>query len=289
MSFLSAWLRIIGLALLLALPGCSLVQLGYRQLPELAYWWVDGYFDLGEAQSLRLRDDLAALQRWHRRTQLPLYADLLRQLQRQAEGPITPAQACAVYEQLRGHALVLSEQMAPGVVALAVSLSPEQIRHFGQQLDKTQHKWRREWLGLTPDALLDLRLSKLLDSAERFYGRFDSAQQARLREQLARAPFDLALTERERLRRQQDALQTLRELPRDPARLAQARQAMQALFERQLNSPDPAYRQHLATVVRGACDTAALLHQISTPEQRARAIQRLAEHERDLRQLAAAD
>lgn len=32
---------LVALALALYLAGCSMVRLGYSQLPDLTYWWVD--------------------------------------------------------------------------------------------------------------------------------------------------------------------------------------------------------------------------------------------------------
>ncbi|MFM8901356.1 MAG: hypothetical protein ACKOF9_15630 [Burkholderiales bacterium] len=40
------------------LAACSAARLGYGQGPTLAYWWLDGYVDFNEAQSLRVREDL---------------------------------------------------------------------------------------------------------------------------------------------------------------------------------------------------------------------------------------
>ena len=54
------------LIFVLYLAGCSMVRLGYGQLPDLGYWWLDSYLDLGDAQSVALRNDLAQLHDWHR-------------------------------------------------------------------------------------------------------------------------------------------------------------------------------------------------------------------------------
>ena len=57
------WLaRIIGVLLAAAvLAACSAVKLAYNNLPELSYWWLDGYLDFDGAQTPRVRDELTEL------------------------------------------------------------------------------------------------------------------------------------------------------------------------------------------------------------------------------------
>ncbi|MEO8311794.1 MAG: hypothetical protein ABI520_11520, partial [Caldimonas sp.] len=64
-------------ALLVALPGCSLIKLGYGQASALAFRWLDRYVDFGNEQSLKVRAALDDALAWHRRTQLPDYVQLL--------------------------------------------------------------------------------------------------------------------------------------------------------------------------------------------------------------------
>src|SRR6185295_17419252 len=88
--------RIIGvLALGAALAACSAVKLAYNNLPEVGYWWLDGYVDFDDAQTPRVREELRQLLAWHRRDELPKIADLLQQAQALAPADLTPAQACA--------------------------------------------------------------------------------------------------------------------------------------------------------------------------------------------------
>ena len=88
--------RIIGVLLAAAaLAACSTLKLAYNNLPELSYWWLDGYLDFGGAQTPRVRDDLAELLAWHRRHELPRLVELLRGAQALAPENITPQQACA--------------------------------------------------------------------------------------------------------------------------------------------------------------------------------------------------
>ena len=59
------------LSLAVVLAGCSAVQLGYNTLPEISYWWLDGYLDFEDGQREQVRGGIAAIQAWHRAHELP--------------------------------------------------------------------------------------------------------------------------------------------------------------------------------------------------------------------------
>ena len=90
----SRWAIIAALVLLsVGLTGCSAVRFGYNQAPELVYWWLDGYADFDDPQSRRVRDMLGQWFGWHRRTQLPDYANLLQRAQADVLADSNNAQA----------------------------------------------------------------------------------------------------------------------------------------------------------------------------------------------------
>ena len=61
--------------------ACSAIKIGYNNAPELAYWWLDGYADFSEVQTLKAREELARLHQWHRTTELPRLAELLQKME----------------------------------------------------------------------------------------------------------------------------------------------------------------------------------------------------------------
>ncbi len=62
---------------------------------------------------------------------------------------------------------------------------------------------------------------------------------------------------------------------------------MRALFERSLNSPNPAYRTYQAAITREGCAAVAELHNSTTPAQRTKAAQVLKGYEDAFRELSA--
>lgn len=267
-----------------ALAGCSTVRLAYHQAPELAYWVLDDYADFNSAQSLRLKADLVELQAWHRQTQLPAYAQTLQQLQQRLPGDITAAQVCSVVAEARDRLKTALDQAEPAASALAATLQPAQLAVMAGKFDKGNAQWRSDYLDTTPQKVRAKRLEQATDRAEMLYGRLNDAQLGVLKGAVAASGFDAALMYAERLRRQQDTLQTLRALIAAPAA---PRPAMQALMERLQQSSNPAYRRYQDALTQEGCSTVAALHQRATPAQRQKAVLALKDYEQSFRALAA--
>ncbi len=271
----------------LSLTGCSAVKLGYNNAPDLGYWWLDSYLDFNQAQSIKLRTDLTALQSWHRQSELPLYLNTLEKMQRLAPNEVSPVQLCVLFDELRPRLQALLDQAAPTVVALAPTLSETQLEHLARQFDKRSQKWRDEWLDGSASKRNARRVKQLTDRAELFYGRLEQAQLTALRASVAGSMFDAGLSYRESQRRQQDALQTLRKIQYGQAEGLNVSTEMRALLERTLNSPDSSYRNYTDKLIQENCTTFATLHNSTTPAQRLRLMETLKDYETDARSLMA--
>jgi hypothetical protein len=290
-----SWSRIIRLLLaasiLVVLGGCSAVKLAYNNLPDLGYWWVDGYADLNEVQSLQLRADLARLHDWHRKNELPRIADLLQQIQKIASADTTPEQVCRMYSDVRQRFDAVVAQAEPGAVALAMRLTQPQLKPLQERFDKGNKEWRRTRGSADRAERLDKRLASEVERAEEFYGTLGERQRKVLQDAIASSILDPQRIWAERVRRQQDMLATLRAIipgnGTPGADAAQTLTAMRAYMERANRSPDAIYRSQSEASLQEYCQTYARLHNSTTPEQRSRAVGRLAAYERDARKLAA--
>ncbi|WP_294769034.1 DUF6279 family lipoprotein [uncultured Rhodoferax sp.] len=283
---LGLWCAIIGLLLaLLGLGGCSAVRLGYNNAPDLAYWWLDGYFDFDGPQSTRLRNDLHALQDWHRKDELPGLATTLKDLQTAALQEVTPAQVCQLASYLEERLQAVLDRAMPTAVALGPMLGNAQLDHLARALDKRNREWREEWLDGSPAERNARRMKTLVDRAEGFYGRLAEEQRQQLQAQVDQSAFDPALQYREALRRQQDALQTLRGLRAGNTSDIHIQAEVRALVARSLQSAGPTYRQYAERVRSQACAALAAFHNRTSPAQRQRLQTTLAGYETDVRAL----
>jgi hypothetical protein len=286
----SRYARIIGVLGVLALVGllqaCSAVKIAYNQSPELAYWYVDGYLDLNGAQSLQLKGELARLQAWHRQNELPLYISTLQKLQYQLPQDLDAGAVCVALADVRGKLMALSERAETGAAVLAGTLGADQLAHLERSFAKDNARYREEMLDATPKERRERRYKRTVGRAQMLYGRLDETQLAVINQRIEQSRFDADRAHRETLRRQNDALTTLRGLA--SAQLAgqasseSAQAAIQGLFERTWNTPDPAERSYREQMTQDSCQTLAAIHNSTTPAQRAEAVQTLHRYELDL-------
>ena len=269
-----------------ALLACSTVKLAYNNLPELSYWWLDGYLDFNGAQTPRVRDELARLLAWHRRTELPRLASLLGRAEDLAPQDVRPHQACELFDEVRERLLAVAQQAEPAGAELALSLDETQLQQLESKYAKVNAAYRKDWLALGPEARQNKRYDQFLDRNEDFYGPLDAAQRDLLRRQVAQSQFSPEMFDAERRRRQREALTLLRRLLAERASPAEARAALHDYVMRIAEPAAGPWRDHQRALLAEGCRNIAALHNTTTAVQRERAVRRLRDYQSDLRDLA---
>jgi hypothetical protein len=288
MTFVSRLARIIGLLGLAAmLAACSAIKLGYNNLDEVAYWWLDSYVDFTDEQSPRAREDLRRLHLWHRVNELPHFASLLQGLEQLAPGNITPEQACAVFNRVRERLDVLAVRAEPAVVTLASGLTPEQVVHLERKYEKNNANFRKDWIQPPPAEQAEKRLEQFVERSEMVYGKLEEPQRAVLRRELQHSLFDPKNILAERQRRQRDLVQTLRKIAGTPISLAEARALLRGYLDRVRDPPERAAHAYQHALINEGCATFAALHNSTNASQREQAVRRLRAYQRDLQELSA--
>ena len=288
------WVRIIrnslmGACLATLLLGCSATRLAYNNAQELTWWWLTDYLEFSSAQRPAMRQALAQVHGWHRRQQLPGYADMLERWQGLMPGALSAAQVCGLIDEVVDKLQDLSAAVdAPEPAALQVlaSLAPAQLAELERRLAKSNREYREKYLELTPKALAAERLKQGLSRAETLYGRLHEEQKRALQDALARSPWDVQASYERRLRRQQALLQSLRALQGASPDLVRAR--MKDWVGLGIEGADAADREASRAFRRAACPVLADLHNSTTTAQRARAVETLQRYAADLRALAQA-
>lgn len=284
-------MRIIGLVALLALagllPACSVMKIAYNQAGELAYWQLDGYFYFDDAQTPKVRHELARLHQWHRQTQMPAYIEALQKWQAWLPGELDEAQACDILSEVRGKLLAISGRGEMAAAALVGTLAPEQLNALKRKFLKLNADYRSNFLDGKPQALFEKRYKKAVSRAEMLYGTLEDKQLAVIRSRLGSSVFDAGISLAEQQRRQRDALRTLTPLVAGQFTAEQAAPVLRAYFDRALNSPDPTYRRYQDKLMRDTCQTFAALHNSTSAVQRAKAVQTLMTYAQDFKILAA--
>lgn len=271
----------------LVLQACSAVKLGYQTLPEVSYWWLDGYLDFTSAQKERVKDDLASLQQWHRKAELPQYASLLDQMSLLAVKDTTPDQICGLADSVRARLRAVGVQAEPSAATLALSFTPEQLQSLRKRYEKNNTEYRKEWIDLPPAKRDEKRYKKIVGYAEDLYGKLDGPQRDAIRKYVSTGGFDPVYDNEQRLRQQRDVLQVLERLQTAPdTSLADARKAVASLIEGGFDAPDATVRSHQQAVRRAGCETMAEVQNSTTDAQRAHAVKRLQQYRQSAMELA---
>lgn len=275
----------LALAFAFALPGCSLIKLGYGQASPLAFRWLDRYLDMDDAQSLQVRTALDETLAWHRRTQLPDYEQLLGRAEAEVLGDASPERMCAWAAEIRSRIDPVLQHLAPTIADLALTLTPAQLAHAENRFAASNGEWRDEHLQSNPQRRRKAEVKRELERAEMLYGDLDAAQRELIVQSVATSPYSAELADAERTERQHDVLAFARRLRATNRGREEAIEQVRAYLGGLDRSPREAYRRHAEAVARHHCALASALHNSTSAQQRREAAKRLAGYRADVRSL----
>jgi hypothetical protein len=265
--------RILLLALaLVAAAGCATPFL-YERADRFAHRWVDGHVELGPEQRSRLERDLSSLHEWHRREQLPQYAEWLRTLAHrldQAE-PLSGEELRAHGETLGAFWRTLAGEAKPVLVTVGTTLDDTQVEALLVSL-REQRETEFEAARRRSQSWQEQRRARSMERfLRRWAGRLLPEQRAAVLTWSASLEPSLEATHRNRLG-WIDALEQALERRDDEDHLLAA---AGVLFVRPAERWSPDYA---ALVERNAAKSTAFLAEFLDglePRQRARAVARL--------------
>ncbi len=279
-------LRTLLLALCLLLTtGCSMVRLSYGHVDTVAAWMAHDYFDLRAEQRDAFALRFARLQAWHRSEQLPEYARFLEDVQRRARRGLTTTDALWVIDSLKQRYVKIAAHSAADAADLLMTLSPEQIDFFKQQLDKNNRKLLREHRSEGSEA--DRRKvveRQMLSQLRDWVGSLSAAQEARVIALLQTAPLTDRLRYEDRLRRQQELLALL-ELRRGDHKIFAQR--VRDWLEHREAGRSPSQVRLFAESWQKRAEFYEAVARMLTAEQRNHLLHRLQDTINDFRELAA--
>ena len=122
------------------LSGCG-TQFAYNNLTLITPWYVDDYIDLDRQQKAVFKSHLKTLHQWHRRSELPIYHEILLEIQTELAADDLNTQA--ISQQLlklrtRWEAIILKS--TPAIIEISQSLTDEQRTSFFQALEARNDK-----------------------------------------------------------------------------------------------------------------------------------------------------
>ena len=170
------------ICLLLVVSGCG-PRLIYSHLDWLIPFYVDDYISLNREQSGLLEKRLLQVLDWHCRTQLPAYAQSLRELAKDLEDPRQPVS----YERLQyysnqfiTHWRELAKQIGPEMADILTTASDEQLAELFQNVEKRNNKFKAKYVDISLEKLEENRKERLAKDLKQWISRLTPEQKQAL-------------------------------------------------------------------------------------------------------------
>ena len=166
------------ICLLVLIIGCG-PRLIYPHLYWLIPFYVDDYISLNREQSSLLEKQLLRVLDWHCRTQLPVYAQSLKQLAKDLEDPRQPI----TYERLEYYSnqfitywQELVKKIGPEMADILKTASDEQLAELFQNIEKRNSEFKAEYVDISLEKLTKKRKERMAADLEKWISRLTSEQ-----------------------------------------------------------------------------------------------------------------
>jgi hypothetical protein len=274
--FLRPWRVLCTLLLAMTLASCSAIKLTYNNGDTLAYWWLNGYLDLDSEQSQWVKKEIDELFRWHRRTQLRDYAQLLANGQRQLARGLTHDDLVSDWRDIRARSELLAFKALPELADLARSMRPEQIAQMEKKFRKNNDTYRKKWIEGDAQERREVRFKENMKQFELWFGNFSREQEAALRKVSDARPVNNEIWLEERMLRQRKIISVLRKIQQEKlnrdATMSLLHGLVKDLFHR---FEAPERKAFYDAQIEGTMQMILTANRIATPEQKAHAHKRM--------------
>ena len=161
---------------LLFIGGCSSTTFVYNRLDFLLPWYLDDYVELDRAQETFLDAQLQPFLAWHRSEELPRYTQILDDITRRLDGPLTGQDVAAISLEFEQAWLRLEGRSLEWLLALGERLTEDQVQQFLDELWKKQEKYQEKYLERSDREYREDSYDSLVDSVQDYLGRLNKSQ-----------------------------------------------------------------------------------------------------------------
>ena len=160
---------------LLVLNSCSKTRLLYNNADSFLLNQFDTYFDLNDAQRSNLKVSIAKFLDWHRKSELNLMAEYLKELKFRYQRGMKEEDFNWVFEQYDIFRKRILYKIEPVLANLFLTLEENQIRYLEKKLIE-RDDWLTKQNRMTNDEAYDEILIWFYDSLENWLGNLESDQ-----------------------------------------------------------------------------------------------------------------
>lgn len=262
--------------------GCNAMKLTYNHADTALAWMADDYLALSAPQETLLRGGLDRLLSWHRRDELPQYAQAFRKVQSAVEKGLQREDIVWLIETSRTEYDEVLQQAATDAARVLGTMTPEQIENLEKKLARDNAKFDKEHLRGSDARQRDRRASKTMERIEHWVGELSSEQEREVRERSFAMPLVYDLWRQDRIRKQQEFVALLGR-DQSPAELAQRLRRWHANWR---GGRSGEYLGATDVLTEHSVDLVLALDRMITPAQRIKVVARLQSYIDDFEELA---
>jgi hypothetical protein len=277
--------RVFAAALVVLAAGCSSVRIGYNNADTFLLYTLDNYLDLSGQQQQLVRDRLRTLLAWHRATQLRGSTDVSDGASKRLESRVSGEEIYALNLEMNRRLVLIGDQAAPDLAALALTLRQTQLDRFARKLAEDDAKVRRE---AARKGSLEQRLKRSVERTEEWFGSVSPRQLELIRNELATRPDSEDWWLHEREQRRADLLKVLQRIHTEQPTEHEAARWLREYFARIAEPQEPERRTRMTEFRHGNAELIAALINASSAEQKAVLVKKLHGYAEDFATLAAA-
>jgi len=172
---------LLGLLLAVFISGCSF-RFVYNHLDWWTHWYLDDYVTLNAQQQQDFDEQFEQLHLWHRKTQLPLYAEQLKNLKVAIKTELDGEQVLENLTQFIHHWQNFLIVTAPKLQPLAYSLSAQQKQQLLQAIKNSHQENLDDYEALNDAEWLEERADEQIVQLKGWFGKLTRAQKAQVRQ-----------------------------------------------------------------------------------------------------------
>jgi Family of unknown function (DUF6279) len=277
-----AWQNALLLAVCAPLASCSATRIAYDNAHTALRFMASSYLELDDAQAEDLRQRIVRFHQWHRASELPVYAALLRSASARAAKGITAEDVAWGLASVRARYRRLAVKAAEDAAPVLATLASAQVAALERRFAENNEKYAKKFLAADDAKRRGAQAKRMLDHFRDFAGQLTPDQEARIERFALAHERHVFLRFEDRRRWQQQAVAVLaqrhgaRELGRA---LAETVEKPELRRSEEFIREDRRWDEDLARLIVD-------LDRSLSAEQRARVVQRLAGYAEDFAALA---
>jgi hypothetical protein len=162
------------------LASCSAMRMAYDNADTALRFMASSYLDLDPAQAEDMRQRIVVFHEWHRKSELPAYAALMRSASERAARGITAEDVAWGLDNVRARYRSFAVKAAEDAAPVLVTLAPEQIAALERKFADNNEKFQREFLPADDSERRRSQGKRMLERFRDFAGDLTPEQEARI-------------------------------------------------------------------------------------------------------------